>query len=335
MGPVAVLRQHQGTGGARLIGLGAYQPVEAISSEQVARRFGRTGDWVLARTGIASRRTAATGQTVLDLAVLAGERALADAGLDAASVDLVVVASCSSSARPGFGLAEQVALALGTSTAAAFDLNAACAGFCYALAVAADAIRMGSARHVLLVGAEKMTSWVDPADLGTSIIFGDGAGAAVLGPAQSPGIGPVSWGSDGSGADLIHVPPGERTMRMEGRAVFRWATTEIHPVALDACELAGVAPSELAAIVPHQANLRIVDALADKLGAPNAVVARDIVDSGNTSAASIPIALTRLIEQGAVGPDAPALLVGFGAGLTYAAQVVRTPAAVPATVSTG
>ncbi|WP_436501984.1 beta-ketoacyl-ACP synthase III [Actinokineospora sp. HUAS TT18] len=308
-----------------MVGMGAYRPAAAVPSEVIAARFGRTGDWIRERTGITSRRYAGEDETVEGMAVEAGKRALENAGLSGQAVDLVIVASCSQP-LPIPSIAAGVAARIGAPTAAAYDLNAACSGFCYALAVAADTIRGGSARTVLLIGAEKMTSWVDPTDLGTSIIFGDGAGAVVLTGSDAPGIGPIVWGSDGSASEMIHVPAGGR-MHMEGQAVFRWATTEIHPIAIQACDRAGIRPSDLAAIVPHQANLRIVDALAKKLGAKDAVVARDVVDHGNTSAASIPMAMDRLRSEGRVDPDALALLVGFGAGLTYAAQVVRFPSA--------
>jgi 3-oxoacyl-[acyl-carrier-protein] synthase-3 len=318
------LRQGGETRGARILGIGAYQPATEVSSEETGRRFGRTGEWVQARTGIVSLRRASARETVPQMAVSAGAAALSDSGVDPNEIGLVIIASCSADA-PIPDIASGVANRLGATTAGSFDLNAACAGFCYALTLAADTIRMGSARYVLVIGAERMTSWVDPADLGTSIIFGDGAGAVVVGPADEPGIGPVVWGSDGSAAQLIEVPQTSRTMRMEGRSVFRWATTEVHPVAIEACARAGVQPADLAAIVPHQANARIVDALAEKIGVPGAVVARDIVHSGNTSAASIPIALRRLLDAKVVAPNSLALLIGFGAGLSYAAQVVALP----------
>ncbi|WP_369800521.1 beta-ketoacyl-ACP synthase III [Alloactinosynnema sp. L-07] len=325
---VIALREQIGSTGARMVGTGAYRPAEAVASEVIAARFGRTGDWIRERTGISSRRFAGSDETIEGMAVEAGRRALDNAGVPGSAVDLVIVASCSQPV-PIPSIAVGVAARLGAPHAAAYDLNAACSGFCYSLAVAADAIRGGSARTVLIVGAEKMTSWVDQADLGTSIIFGDGAGAVVLTGSDTPGIGPIVWGSDGSASDLIHVPAGG-LMHMEGQAVFRWATTEIHPIALQACDRAGVRPGDLAAIVPHQANLRIVEALAKKLGATDAVVARDVVDCGNTSAASIPMAMDRMLTEGQVDPDALALLVGFGAGLTYAAQVVRFPSALAA-----
>ncbi|MQA12156.1 MAG: beta-ketoacyl-ACP synthase III [Pseudonocardiaceae bacterium] len=307
-----------------MLGLGEYQPPDAVPSEQIATRFGKSAQWVQERTGIESRRVAGPGETVREMAIAAGEDALKNADISAADIDLVIVASCSVS-EPLYGTAGHVAELLGAGRAAAFDLNSACAGFCYALAVASDTIRVGSATTVLVIGAEKMTAWVDQEDLGTSIIFGDGAGAAVVAATEEPGIGPVVWGSDGAQADAIHVAPETGTMRMAGQTVFRWATSEMVAVAENACRRAGVEPDELAAIVPHQANLRIVDALVAKLGAPDAAVARDIVRSGNTSAASIPIALNRLLREGHPRPGGLALLIGFGAGLTYAAQVVRLP----------
>jgi 3-oxoacyl-[acyl-carrier-protein] synthase-3 len=324
---VSALRRTAGAAGAQIVGVGAYRPVGAVDSALIAERFGRTGEWVRERTGIVSRRVAGGGETTTAMAVASARRAVAHSGLDPAGVELVIVATCSAEA-PLPGLAAAVACQVGASGAAAYDLNAACAGFCYALGVAADAIRAGSASVVLVVGTERMTSLVDPADLGTSIIFGDGAGAAVLTAADEPGVGPVVWGSDGSAADLIHIPDGG-LMHMAGQAVFRWATTEIHPIAMQACERAGVRPADLAAIIPHQANLRIVKAIAAKLGAPDAVVAADVVEAGNTSAASIPMAMDRLLAEGAVAPGGLALLIGFGAGLTYAAQVVRMPTRVP------
>ncbi|MGW5055254.1 beta-ketoacyl-ACP synthase 3 [Actinokineospora sp. NPDC004072] len=325
---VIALRRTTGAAGAQLVGVGSYRPDRAVDSAGIASRFGRTGEWVRERTGIVSRRVAGESESAAAMAAAAGRRALDHSGLSPADVDLVIVATCSAEA-PIPGLAAGVAAAVGAGHAAGFDLNAACAGFCYALGVAADSIRAGSAGTVLVVGTERMTAWVDPADLGTSIIFGDGAGAAVVTAADEPGIGPVVWGSDGSAADLIHIPAGG-LMHMAGQSVFRWATTEIHPIALQACERAGVRPADLAAIVPHQANLRIITALAAKIGAPGAAVATDVVDAGNTSAASIPMAIDRLLADGAAAPGGLALLVGFGAGLTYAAQVVRLPVRVPA-----
>jgi 3-oxoacyl-[acyl-carrier-protein] synthase-3 len=186
-------------------------------------------------------------------------------------------------------------------------------------------VQAGTARHVLVVGAEKLSDWTDWDDRSTSIIFADGAGAAVVGPSDTPGIGPVAWGSAGESHELIAIAHRNSYLYQEGQAVFRWATTALAPVALEACERAGVAPEELTAFVPHQANLRIIEAIARRLGARNARVARDIVESGNTSGASIPIALSRMVERGEIPSGSPVLLLGFGAGLTYAGQVVLSP----------
>jgi 3-oxoacyl-[acyl-carrier-protein] synthase-3 len=196
------------------------------------------------------------------------------------------------------------------------------------MASASDAIRAGSARHVLVIGSEKMTAWIDPTDRSTCIIFADGAGAAVVGPVadgEPPGIGPVAWGSAGDLADKITIADRNSFLHQEGQAVFRWTTTTMHPIAAQACERAGIAVSELSAFVPHQANLRIVEAIARRLGVPRERVADDIVHAGNTSSASIPLALSRMVERGELKSGSPALLLGFGAGMCYAAQVITVP----------
>jgi 3-oxoacyl-[acyl-carrier-protein] synthase-3 len=284
-------------------------------------------EWIRSRVGIASRRFAAPDETVPDMAVAAGGKALAASGLAPGDIDLVIVATCTMP-TPIPSAAAQVATRLGIAAPGAYDLNAACAGFCYGLSAASSAISSGQATNVLVVGAEKLTDWVDPDDRSTAIIFADGAGAAVVGPAPTPdevGVGPVAWGSTGDGVDLITIPSRTGFLGQEGQAVFRWATTALAPVALEACRRAGVAPSELAAFIPHQANLRIVEAIARKLGAPNARIADDIVEAGNTSSASIPLALARMAARGEVRSGDPVLLLGFGAGLTYAGQVVLCP----------
>jgi 3-oxoacyl-[acyl-carrier-protein] synthase-3 len=304
--------------GARLLAFGDYRPARIVANDDLVAE---TNDaWIRERTGIVTRRYAADDETVVSMAVAAGAKALAAAGVEP---DLVLLASCSLP-RPVPGGAAQVASALGTK-AGAVDVNAACAGFCYALSWAADAIRCGSATHVLVVGSERLTTWVDPYDRGTAILFADGAGAAVAGPAETNGIGPVVWGSDGTRYDAIRIPHDGDALEMDGRGVFRWATTEMAEVARNACAAAGLAPSDVAAFVPHQANLRIVDSIARQLGVPDDRVARDVVDAGNTSSASVPLAVARLLDEGRVGPGDPLLLVAFGAGLTYAAQVVTAP----------
>ena len=322
------MRVTQGAPGARILSFGGYQPARVVTNDELSRSIDTSDEWIRSRVGIASRRIAAPDETVADMAVAAGGKALAGSGLSAADIDLVIVATCTTEVQIP-NTAATVARRLGIAAPGAYDMNAACAGFCYALASAADAVRTGTARHVLVIGAEKLSQWVDWTDRSTCIIFADGAGAAVVGPVTEaepvPGIGPVAWGSAGELADKIYVTDRNSCIIQEGQTVFRWATTALHPVALEACERAGVKPSELAAFVPHQANLRIIEAIARKLGAPQARVADDIVTAGNTSSASIPLALSRMIEHGELGSGDAALLIGFGAGICYAAQVVTLP----------
>jgi 3-oxoacyl-[acyl-carrier-protein] synthase-3 len=244
--------------------------------------------------------------------------------VEATDIDLVLVATCSARDRLPT-VAPQVADRLGVVRPGALDVNAACAGFCYALAQASDAVRCGNARLVLVVGVEKLSDITDWTDRSTCILFADGAGAVVVGPSDEPGIGPVVWGSEGDRGSLITCSAGDPFLRMDGPAVFRWATTKLTPIALAACERAGLTTGDLRAVVLHQANNRIIDSIVRALRVPHAVVARDIVDSGNTSAASIPMALSRLIQLGEVSSGDPALLLGFGSGLTYAGQVVLVP----------
>jgi 3-oxoacyl-[acyl-carrier-protein] synthase-3 len=318
------VRLTQGTPGAKVLAFGGYQPATVVTNDDLGKRMETNDEWIQSRVGIKERRVAGPEESDIDIAVQAGGKALAASGLSSDDIDLVIVATCTLEAQIP-NAAARVAHRLGIQAPGAFDVNAACAGFCYALAAAGDAIRAGSAKHVLVVGSEKLSQWVDWDDRTTAVIFADGAGAAVVGPSDTPGIGPVVWGSAGDKADAIVVRERTTFLEQEGQTVFRWATTALHPVAKLACERAGVDPSELAAFVPHQANLRIVEAIARKLGADNAVIARDIVLAGNTSAASIPLALSRMIERGEVPSGGLALLLGFGAGLTYASQVIEIP----------
>jgi 3-oxoacyl-[acyl-carrier-protein] synthase-3 len=323
-----MMRLTEGQAGARVLAFGGYQPARVVTNDELAQTVDTTDEWIRSRVGIASRRIAGPDETVADMAVQAGGKALAASGLSPDDIDLVIVATCTPEVQIP-NTAATVARRLGVIAPGAYDMNAACAGFCYALANASDAVRTGTARNVLVVGAEKLSQWVDWTDRSTCIIFADGAGAAVVGPvadpADAPGIGPVAWGSDGDLADKIYIKDRNSYIFQEGQAVFRWATTALAPIALAACERAGVAPKELAAFVPHQANLRIIEAIARRIGAPQAIVASDIVNAGNTSSASIPLALSRMIERGEIGSGAPALLVGFGAGMCYAAQVITVP----------
>jgi 3-oxoacyl-[acyl-carrier-protein] synthase III len=314
-----------GVPGARIISFGGYQPAKVVTNDDLTATLDTTDEWIRSRVGIVSRRIAGPDETVTDMAVAAGGKALAASGLEPGDIDLVIVATCTPEA-PIPNIAASAAHRLGTSAPGAYDLNAACAGFCYALATASDAIRAGSASRALVIGAEKLSQWVDWTDRSTCIIFADGAGAAVVGPAEGEtGVGPVVWGSAGEHAGKIHIKDRNSFLFQEGQGVFRWATSALGRVALRACERAGVSPKELAAFVPHQANLRIIEAIARQLGAPQAIVADDIAEAGNTSSASIPLALSRMIEQGKLRPGAAVLLLGFGAGLSYAAQVVTVP----------
>jgi 3-oxoacyl-[acyl-carrier-protein] synthase-3 len=317
--------QVAGSPGAKILAFGHYQSDNVVTNDDLAARGVDTNDeWIRSRVGIESRRIALDDESMVDLAVQAGGKAIANSGLVATDIDLVIVATCTAESTIPNASAT-VAHRLGIKAPGAFDVNAACAGFAYALSTASDAIRSGSARNVLVIGSEKFSPWIDWTDRATCIIFADGAGAAVVTGSEHQAIGPVVWGSDGENADKIMVQDRNSFLHQDGQAVFRWATTALHPVALEACRRAGVEPSELAAFVPHQANLRIINGIARKLNAPNAVVAEDIVNAGNTSAASIPMALSRMIERGDVPSGGTALIIGFGAGLTYAAQVIQIP----------
>lgn len=307
-----------------MLALGHYQPSNVVTNDDLAKTMETNDEWIQSRVGIKERRVAPAGESLEDMATIAGGKALAASGLTADDIDLVIVATCTLETQIPNASAV-VAHRLGIKSPGAFDVNAACAGFCYALGTADAAVRAGTARNVLVIGAEKLSQWVDWTDRSTAVIFADGAGAAVVGPSETPGIGPVVWGSAGDKADAIAIKDRDHFLHQEGQTVFRWATTALHPVALEACSRAGVDPSELAAFVPHQANLRIIEAIARKLGAGKAVIARDIVNAGNTSAASIPLALSRMLERGEVRSGEPALLLGFGAGLTYAGQVIEIP----------
>jgi 3-oxoacyl-[acyl-carrier-protein] synthase III len=327
-----VLRQLTPAAGARILGLGSVQPEQIVTNADIAARgVDTTDEWIRTRVGIVERRYARSDQSVVDMAVDAGSKALADAGLAPSDIDAVLVATCT---MPTYipNAAGQTADRIGVRAAPAFDINAACAGFCYGLGTASDMIRSGSARHVLVIGAEKLSDWVDPLDRSTCIIFADGAGAAVLGPVQPggrPGIGPIAAGSAGDLVDTIVVADRNSFIQQEGREVYRWAITKMAPLALRALELAGVTAAEVDVLVPHQANLRIVEAIAKQIRAAGAredmVVADDIIYSGNTSSASIPLALDHMREQGRIRSGDLALLIGFGAGLSYASQAVVLP----------
>ncbi|GAA2979985.1 ketoacyl-ACP synthase III [Streptomyces lactacystinicus] len=307
--------------------LGHYQPPKVLSNADLAGLVDTDDEWIRTRVGIRTRHVAEE-ESLVDLATEAAQKALANSGRTAAEIDLVVVATCTAIERSP-NTAAAVAARLGVRSPAAYDINTVCSGFSYALATADHAIRAGSARRALVIGAERMSDTLDWTDRSTCVIFGDGAGAAVIEAQEEggePGIGPVVWGSEPERGDAVVITGWDPVISQQGQAVFRWATTQLAPLARQACERAGIDPSELKGFVPHQANLRIIDTIARKLGlGEDAVVARDVVHSGNTSAASIPLAFSKLVERGELSPGDPVLLFGFGGGLAYAGQVVRCP----------
>ncbi|TDN92860.1 beta-ketoacyl-ACP synthase III [Microbacterium sp. BK668] len=329
------LIQPTGPAHTRIYSYGAARGEIAVPNEELVGPIDSSDEWIRQRTGIVTRTRAVKETTAIELATDAAREAIERSGVPASDVDAVIVATVSNPKQTP-SVSAIVADRVGANPAAAFDLNAACAGFAYGVAQADALIRGGIANYVVVVGAEKLSDIVDPADRSISFLLGDGAGAVVIGPSDSPGIGPTVWGSDGSKADavgmnytLTEFRDGEApwpTLRQEGPTVFRWAVWEMVKVARQALEAAGVEASDLAAFVPHQANMRIIDEFAKQLGLPETVViGRDIETTGNTSAASIPLATHRLLEEHPELSGGLALQIGFGAGLVFGAQVVRLP----------
>ncbi|MET9958641.1 beta-ketoacyl-ACP synthase III [Streptomyces sp. NPDC006326] len=311
--------------GSRVVALGHYQPAKVLTNEDLAAMVETSDEWIRSRVGIRTRHMAGPDEPVDELAFHAAGKALAGAGLTPDEIDLVLVATSTAIDRSP-NMAARVAAKLGMgSSPAVMDLNVVCSGFTHALATADHAIRAGSATRALVIGADKMTEITDWSDRTTCVLTGDGAGAAVVEACEEPGIGPVLWGSVPEMGHAVRIEGSPPVFAQEGQSVYRWTTSQLPPLARKVCEKAGVAPEELAAVVLHQANLRIIEPLAQKIGAVNAVVARDVVDSGNTSAASIPMALSKLVERGAIPSGAPVLLFGFGGNLSYAGQVIRCP----------
>ncbi|MBS9375322.1 beta-ketoacyl-ACP synthase III [Rhodococcus sp. B50] len=321
-----------------LLGLGVHRPERIVTNDEICEQIDSSDEWIQSRSGIKERRFAKQHpeESVVDMATSSAEQALAAAGLTGAQIDTVIVAT---STYP-FQTPQSAALVadrIGTGGAAALDIAAGCAGFCYALGVASDLVRAGSAEHVLVVGVERMSDTTEPTDRSVRFIFGDGAGAVVVGPSDEVGIGPTVWGSDGSQANAIRQEPDwvdfannpdqkRPWIIMEGTAVFRWAAFEMSKFARQIADKAGVALEDLDAFVPHQANLRINDVIVKQLELPETVaVADDIIETGNTSAASIPLAMEKMLRTGQVETGSTALLLAFGAGLSYAGQVVKMP----------
>ncbi|MDO5051703.1 MAG: beta-ketoacyl-ACP synthase III [Pseudoclavibacter sp.] len=330
-----VLAQAAGPAHTRILALGAARGSRIVPNEELVGPIDSSDEWIRQRTGIVTRVRAEESATVLDLCREASLQAVERAGIDPARIGAVVVATVSNMMQTP-SVAARLADEIGANGAAAYDSAAACAGYCYGIAQADALVRAGLAEHVLVVGAEKLSDIIDPTDRSISFLLGDGAGAAIVGPAEEPGISASILGSDGSrwqavamNATLQEFRRGEApwpTLRQDGPSVFRWAVWEMAKVARATLERAGVRPDQLAAFVPHQANMRIIDEFAKQLELPETVVvARDIAETGNTSAASIPLATERLLREHPELSGGLSLQIGFGAGLVYGAQVVRLP----------
>ena len=329
------LKQAHGPEFTRIYAYGAARGENAVPNDDLVGPIDSSDEWIRQRTGIVTRVRAVPGTTAIDLATDAAREAVEASGVAPELIDAVIIATISNP-RQTPSVSAIVADRIGANPAAAYDVNAACAGFAYGVAQADALIRAGAAHHAVVVGAEKLSDIVDPTDRSISFLLGDGAGAAVVGPSEFPGIGPTVWGSDGSRAEVVgmnHTLTEFRdgaaswpTLRQEGPTVYRWAVQEMVKVARQAIEEAGVQTSDLTAFIPHQANMRIIDELAKKLDLPETVaIARDIETTGNTSAASIPLATHRLLQEHPEAHGGLALQIGFGAGLVFGAQVVVLP----------
>jgi len=322
---------------SQILSVGGYQPSRVVPNSEIVDRIDSTDEWIQQRTGIESRRFAAPDESVIDMATKASQQALDRAHLTMADIDTVIVATITYPFQAPSAATALVA-ALGNPKAAAFDINAACAGFCYGLGMASDFVRSGTSKHVLVVGVEKLSDFTDPDDRATAFIFADGAGAVIVGPSEHPGIGPTVWGSDADSRDAIVMNPSWNEFRndaqgvkwpnisQQGQAVFRWAVFSMSKAGLRALEAAGVTPDQLDAFIPHQANVRIIETMAKEMKIPEKVIiAQDIRTSGNTSAASVPLAMSALLVEHPELHGGLALLIGYGAGLVYAGQVVQLP----------
>ena len=332
---MAKLNQYETVKFSRIYALGAARGDLVVTNDDIAGPIESSDEWIRRRTGIVTRRRASKDLSLMDMAVAASKEAIEKAGIKPSEIGAVLFSTITHPFQTP-SAATLLAELVGANPAPAYDISAACAGYCYGIAQADALVRSGMAKYVLVVGGEKLTDFIDPTDRTISFLLADGAGAAIVGPSDEPGISPTVWGSDGSHWDavsmtnsLLEFRDGESewpTLRQEGATVFKWAVWEMAKVAKLALEVAGVKASDLAALVTHQANIRIIDELAKELELPESVVvARDIVNTGNTSAASIPLAMHQLLESGEVKSGGLALEIGFGAGLAFGAQVVVLP----------
>ncbi|MFC9911093.1 ketoacyl-ACP synthase III [Streptomyces sp. NPDC127197] len=330
------IKPSKGAPYARILGVGGYRPTRVVPNEVILEKIDSSDEWIRSRSGIETRHWANAEETVAAMSVEASGKAIADAGIAAEQIGAVIVSTVTHFKQTP-AVATEIADKLGTAKAAAFDISAGCAGFGYGLTLAKGMIVEGSAEYVLVIGVERLSDLTDLEDRATAFLFGDGAGAVVVGPSTEPGIGPTVWGSEGDKSETIKqtVPwtdyrEGEverfPAITQEGQAVFRWAVFEMAKVAKEALDAAGLSPDELDVFIPHQANERIIDSMVKTLKLPESVtVARDVRTTGNTSAASIPLAMERLLATGEAKSGDTALVIGFGAGLVYAATVVTLP----------
>ncbi len=332
---MAKLNQAETIAFSKIYSLGASRGDLTVTNEDIAGPINSSDEWIRQRTGIVTRMRASKDRSLMDMAVEASNEAIKKAGIKPSEIEAVIFSTITHPYQTP-SAASLLAELVGSNPAPAFDISAACAGYCYGIAQADSLVRSGTAKYVLVVGGEKLSDYIDPTDRSISFLLGDGAGAAIVGPSDSPGISKSVWGSDGSKweavgmtGSLLDFRDGTGswpTLVQEGQSVFRWAVWEMVKVAKLALEVAGVKPEELSALVTHQANERIIDEMAKQLALPESVVvAKDITTTGNTSAASIPLAMHALLAEGRIKSGDLALQIGFGAGLAYGAQVVVVP----------
>ncbi|AXK45185.1 beta-ketoacyl-ACP synthase III [Brachybacterium saurashtrense] len=321
--------------GAQVLAYGAARGDLVVPNDDLVGPIDSSDEWIRQRTGIVTRRRASAAVGVEDLSLTAAQEALERSGIALDTLDAIIVSTISFPyATPS--LATRLAGKLGRPDVIAYDISAACAGFAYGIGQADALIRSGAARHVLVIGAEKLSDFVSPTDRSISFLLGDGAGAAVVGPSDTPRIGPTVWGSDGDNwhtirmtGSMIDFRDGTAewpTLEQDGRTVFRWAVWHTAAKIREMLEASGLGVEDIDVFVPHQANMRIIDELVKQLGlGEDVVVGRDIAETGNTSAASIPLATHRLLEEGAARSGDVLVQFGFGAGLAYAGQVLILP----------
>ena len=322
--------------GSRVSGIGVYRPKRKVTNDEIAPLIDSSDKWIRERSGIIQRRYASDEETVAAMAIAACEESLKDSKISSTDIDLVILATATNQAQLP-NLAMEIATKIGATKAGAYDIGAACSGFSYGLSIASQAVLSGECRNVLIVGSERMTDFVSEKDRGTAFLFADGAGAFVVSPSEKTEISAPTWGADGNLNDWICMTKDWPTymnekdgdfpaLKMEGQKVFRWAITEMVGIAHKTLEKAGIGVEDLGAFVPHQANQRITDHIAKSLNLPPRVaIARDGVNMGNTTAATIPLALDTLRRNGEVKSGDLALLMGFGAGLAYSGQVIVVP----------